>query len=243
MTASIDLLTELDASFLYMESPHTPMHMGSIGIFEGSPLHDARGRLRLDAVRDHMQGRLHLVPKLRKVVRLPLLGESAPVWVDDPDFDISYHVHEAAVPEPGDEAQLLELCARLMSSPLDRDRPLWEIWLIEGLEDGRVAVLEMIHHCLADGLAGVELTSVLLDLEARHRDDRHNMDRWAPAAAPRRTTLAADGLAQFGGVVSMLAAEAWHAAWHPSRTIRVHLTLRISVPGPAGPNTVSAVCR
>jgi len=70
--------------------------------------------------------RLHLVPKLRKVVRLPLLGESSPVWVDDPDFDISYHVREAAVPEPGDDAQLLELCARLMSSPLDRDQPLWK---------------------------------------------------------------------------------------------------------------------
>ncbi len=221
MTGSVDLLTELDASFLYMESPQTPMHMGSIGIFEGGPLHDARGRIRLDAVRAHVQGRLHLVPKLRKVVRLPLLGESAPVWVDDSDFDISYHVREAAVPEPGDEALLLELCARLMSSPLDRDRPLWEIWLIDGLADGRVAVLEMIHHCLADGLAGVELASVLLDLEARHRDDRHNLDAWTPAPPPRRATLVADGLAQFGGIVATLAADAWYAAWHPSRTGRV----------------------
>ena len=221
MTAPIDLLTELDASFLYMESPHTPMHMGSIGIFEGSPLHDARGRLRLDAVRAHVQGRLHLVPKLRKLVRLPLLGEFAPVWVDDPEFDISNHVREAALPEPGDDAQLLELCARLMSSPLDRDRPLWEIWLIDGLAGGRVAVLEMIHHCLADGLAGVEVASVLLDLAARHRDDRRNMDAWTPVPAPRRATLVADGLAQFGRVASMLAADAWHAAWHPSGTGRV----------------------
>ena len=221
MTASIDLLTELDASFLYMESPRTPMHMGSIGIFEGSPLHDARGRLRLDAVRAHVQSRLHLVPKLRKVVRLPLLGESAPVWVDDLDFDICYHVREAAVPEPGDDAQLLELCARLMSSPLDRDRPLWEIWLIDGLEDGRVAVLEMIHHCLADGLAGVELASVLLDLEASLQGDRHNVDAWAPAPAPRRAIVAAGGLAQIGGVVSTLAGDAWHAAWHPSRAGRL----------------------
>ena len=221
MTAPIDLLTELDASFLYMESSHTPMHMGSIGIFEGGPLHDARGRLRLDAVRVHVQGRLHLVPKLRKAVRLPLLGESAPVWVDDPDFDISLHVREAAVPEPGDEAQLLELCARLMSSPLDRDRPLWEIWLIDGLEGRRVAVLEMIHHCLADGLAGVELASVLLDLEARFQGDRHHIDGWAPAPAPRRATVVVDGLVQLGGVVSMLAADAWHAAWHPSRAGRL----------------------
>jgi WS/DGAT/MGAT family acyltransferase len=220
MTASVDLLTELDASFLYMESPNTPMHMGSIGIFEGGPLHDARGCLRLDEVRAEVQSRLHLVPKLRKVVRLPLLGESAAVWVDDPDFDITNHVHEAAVPEPGDEAQLLELCARLMSFPLDRDRPLWDIWLIEGLEAGRVAVLEMIHHCMADGLAGVELASVLLDLKARP-SGHHNADGWEPAPAPRRATVVADGLAQFGGVVSMLAADAWHAVWHPSRAGRV----------------------
>ena len=221
MTASIDLLTELDASFLYMESPHTPMHMGSIGIFEGGPLHDARGSLQLDAVRAHVQGRLDLVPKLRKVVRLPLLGESAPVWVDDPDFDIAYHVREAALPEPGDEAQLLELCARLMSFPLDRNSPLWGIWLIDGLVDGRVAVFEMIHHCLADGLAGVELASVLLDLEARFSGERPETDAWAPAPAPRRATVVADGLTQFGGVMSKLAADVWHAAWHPSRAGRL----------------------
>ena len=221
MTASIDLLTELDASFLYMESPYTPMHMGSIGIFEGGPLRDARGRLRLDAVRAHVEGRLQLVAKLRKVVRLPLVGESAPVWVDDPDFDISYHVREAAVPEPGGEAELLELCARLMSSPLDRDRPLWGIWLIDGLGDGRVAVLEMIHHCLADGLAGVELASVLLDLDAGSRSDAPQPDGWAPAPAPPRVTVVADGLAQFGGVMSTLAADVWHAAWHPTQAHRL----------------------
>ncbi len=220
MTASVDLLTELDASFLYMESSNTPMHMGSIGIFEGSPLHDARGCLRLDEVRAQVQSRLHLVPKLRKVVRLPLLGEAAPVWVDDPDFDITGHVRAAAVPEPGDEAHLLAFCARLMSSPLDRDRPLWEIWLIDGLEDGRVAVFEMIHHCMADGLAGVELASALLDIEARPPDHR-NADWWEPAPAPRRLAVIADGLAQFGGVVSVVAADAWHAAWHPSQAGRV----------------------
>ena len=220
MTASVDFLTELDASFLYMESPQTPMHMGSIGIFDGGPLHDAHGCLRLDAVRAKVQSRLHLVPKLRKIVRLPLLGESAPAWVDDPDFDITYHVRAGAVPEPGDEAQLLELCSRLMSYPLDRDRPLWQIYFIDGLADGRVAVLEMIHHCMADGLAGVEIASVLLDLEARP-PDRHSVDDWEPTPAPRRTLVAADGLTRFGGVVSMIAADAWQAMWHPSRAGRV----------------------
>ncbi len=221
MTAAVDLLTELDASFLYMETPHTPMHMGSIGIFECGPLHDARGCLRLDEVRTQVQSRLHLWPKLRKVVRLPLLGESPPVWVDDPDFDITYHVREAAVPEPGDDAQLLELCARLMSSPLDRDRPLWGIWLIEGLRDRRVAVLEMIHHCMADGLAGVELASVLLDFEARPPVHRFDGDGWEPAPAPRRAMAVADGLTQLGVVASSAAVDTWHAVRHPSRTGRV----------------------
>ena len=220
MTVSVDLLTELDASFLHMESPQTPMHMGSIGVFEGGPLHDTRGCLRLDEVRAEVQSRLHLVPKLRKVVRLPLLGESVPVWVDDPDFDITCHVREAALPEPGDEAQLLELCARLMSYRLDRGRPLWSIWLIGGLEGGRVAVLEMIHHCMADGLAGVELASVLLDLEASP-PDHHHVDEWEPAPAPRRATVAADGLARFGGVVSTIAADTWHGLLHPSQAHRV----------------------
>jgi WS/DGAT/MGAT family acyltransferase len=221
MTVSIDLLTELDASFLYMESPHTPMHMGSIGVFEGRPLHDTQGCLRLDEVRGEVRSRLQLVPRLRKVVRLPLLGESAPVWVDDPDFDITYHVREAAVPEPGDETQLLELCARLMSCPLDRDRPLWQIWVIDGLADGRVAVLEMIHHCMADGLAGVELASVLLDLEPHPLPHHHSIDGWEPAPAPRRAIVLADGLAQLGGIMSVLAADGWHALWHPSQTGRV----------------------
>ena len=220
MTTSVDFLTELDASFLYMESPQTPMHMGSIGIFDGGPLHDAHGCLRLDAVRAKVRSRLHLVPKLRKIVRLPLLGESAPAWVDDPEFDITYHVRAGAIPEPGDEAQLLELCSRLMSFPLDRDRPLWQIYFIDGLADGRVAVLEMIHHCMADGLAGVEIASVLLDLEA-HPPDRHSADDWEPTPAPRRTLVAADGLTRLGGVVSTIAADAWQAMWHPSRAGRV----------------------
>ena len=122
------------------------------------------------------------------------------MWVDDPDFDITYHVQEAAVPEPGDETQLLEFCARRMSCPLDRDRPLWQLWVIDGLSDGRVAVLEMIHHCLADGLAGVELASVLLDLEPRSLP-HHSVDGWEPAPAPRRAIVLADGLAQLGGIV------------------------------------------
>ena len=216
MTAHGDVLTPLDASFLAMESDHTPMHMGSIGIFEGGPLHDARGCLRLDEVRTEVESRLHLVPKLRKRVRLPLVGESAPVWVDDPDFDIAAHVHQASLPGPGDEAQLLDLCARLMASPLDRARPLWGIWLIDGLEGGRVAMLELLHHSVADGLAGVELATVLLDLEPR-APTPHPGDGWRPAPPPKRAAVAVDGLADWATAVWRLGVDGLTALRHPSR--------------------------
>jgi len=219
VTDGADRLTPLDASFLYMESDHTPMHMGSIGIFEGGPLHDATGCLRLGEVRSEVESRLHLVPKLRRCVRLPLLGESAPVWVDCPEFDIADHVHQAALPEPGDDTQLLELCARLMSCPLERSRPLWDIWLIDGLAGGRVAVFEMLHHSMADGLAGVELASVLLDLEPR-APAPPTADRWQPTAVPGRPALVAEGLRRWADVMWRLAGDGWGAVLHPSRAAR-----------------------
>jgi len=220
MTAPADTLTPLDASFLYMESDHTPMHMTFIGIFEGGPLHDASGCLRLEEVRAEVESRLRLVPKLRKIVRFPVLGESAPVWVDDPDFDITDHIHQAALPEPGTEAQLLDRCARLVSRPLDRTRPLWDVWLIDGLEGGRVALLEMLHHSMADGLAGVELATVLLDLEPR-APVPHAPDGWQPARAPGRMALGTEGVAHVAGIARTLAADGWHAVWHPSEAVHV----------------------
>ena len=118
-------------------------------------------------VRAEIESRLHLVPKLRRRVRFASLGMAAPVWVDDPAFDITNHVRTTMLPSPGTEASLRDLCAGLMARPLQRDRPLWEIWLIDGLEGGRVAMMEKLHHSMADGLAGVELVTVLFDLD-RH---------------------------------------------------------------------------
>ena len=211
-----NVLTSLDASFLYMESPQTPMHMGSIGIFEGAPLHDGRGSLRLLDVRAEVESRLHLVPKLRKRVRLPLLGEPAPVWVDDPEFDIANHVHQAALPEPGDEVQLLAFCAERMSFPLDRNQPLWDMWLIDGLQGGRVALFEMLHHAMADGLAGVELATVLLDLEP-HSPVPHASDGWEPIPGPPRLAVAEAGLERLGRQAWQVLADGWNALRHLSR--------------------------
>jgi len=211
----VERLSPLDSAFLYMESARTPMHMGSIGIFEGDPLRDWHGRLRTDEIRAGVERRLHLVPKLRRRVRFPLAGESMPVWVDDPHFDIAEHVREAALPEPGDEFQLLEQCAALMATPLDRDRPLWQIWLIDGLSGGRVAFMEMLHHSMADGLAGVELATVLLDLSPRPAP-RRTSERWEPTPPPGRLTVAVAGLAWLGSSMRQLASPAWHALRHPS---------------------------
>ena len=216
MTQPPDTLTPLDASFLYMESEHTPMHMGSVGIFDGAPLRDADGCLRIDAVRREVEARLHLVPKLRKIVRFPLGGEALPIWVDDPAFDIANHVVQAALPAPGADAQLLELVARLMAFPLDRGHPLWGIWLVDGLAGDRVAVIEMLHHAMADGLAGVELATVLLDTRPRQPSARPT-DEWRPAPGPGALAAAGAGLARVRHYLGRAAGSGWDVVRHPSR--------------------------
>jgi diacylglycerol O-acyltransferase / wax synthase len=223
----VEPLSPLDAAFLHMESARTPIHMGSIGIFEGDPLRDRQGRLRMDEIRAEVESRLHLVPKLRRRVRFPLAKASMPVWADDPHFDIAQHVREAALPEPGDEFQLLQQCAALMATPLDRDRPLWQIWMIDGLSGGRVALMELLHHSMADGLAGVELATVLLDLSPRPAP-HHIPQQWEPAPPPGRLTVAATGLARRGSAMRRFADPIWHALCHPSAIGRA-----LSLYGPA----------
>ena len=170
------------------------MHMGSIGMFEGAPLRDENGTIRTDALQAEIESRLHLVPKLRRRVRFISCGMAPPVWVDDPAFDIANHVQRTALPSPGTEVSLMGLCAGLMARPLQRDRPLWEIWLIDGLDDGRVAMMEKLHHSMADGLAGVELVTVLFDLD-RHPASAGSSPRpWNPTPPPRQRSVIAHDL-------------------------------------------------
>ena len=171
-------LAPLDALFLFLESPRTPMHAASIAIFEGAPISDSSGSVRIDAVRLEVDHRLDLVPKLRRRVRFPRIGPGLPVWVDDVAFDIANHVHLAALPSPGTEAQLMDLSADLLATPLNRAHPLWELWLVEGLTAGRVALVEKVHHALADGLASVELATVLLDVERCGTPSHHGVPSW-----------------------------------------------------------------
>src|ERR671920_1006466 len=152
----VERLTTLDASFLYLEEPDTPMHVGGVLILEAPPG-------GVDALAALVEARLPLVPRYRqRVAEVP--GHLAdPVWVDDPDFDIAFHVRRSGLPRPGSEAQLLDLVSRLMSRPLDRRRPLWEAYLVEGLTGNRVAVVTKTHPALVDGLSAIDIGQVLLD--------------------------------------------------------------------------------
>lgn len=188
---SADRLTALDHSFLLMESPQTPMHVGAVLVIDGEPLRDADGRFRLDDVRAYVSTRLHLVPKLRQIVRDVPFDLARPVWIDDEDFDVDHHVRLTTLPAPGDEATLLRLVEELMMVVLDRHHPLWEWWFVDGLPDGRVALVEKLHHSLIDGVSGVQLTAALTDLGDLMEPVP---GPWAPRPAPSTLALVVEAL-------------------------------------------------
>src|SRR5947209_19161453 len=154
----LDRLTSTDASFLAQEGHSSHMHIGGVLIFEGPPPD-------FQAFLNHVRGRLHLVPRYRQKLATPPLETGRPLWIDDPSFNIEYHVRHSALPSPGGEEQLFRLAARIASQPLDRERPLWEVWMVEGLEKDRFALISKTHHSLVDGISGVDLATVLFDLE------------------------------------------------------------------------------
>jgi diacylglycerol O-acyltransferase / wax synthase len=154
-----DRLTGLDASFLHLERGPAHMHVASTSIFEGPPPDYVE-------LRDHIDSRLHLVPRFRQKLRFVPLGQGRPKWVDDPHFNIEYHVRHTALPSPGDEQQLRTLAARIFSQRLDRSKPLWEMWLVDRLEGDRFGIVAKSHHCLVDGVSGVDITTVLYDASA-----------------------------------------------------------------------------
>jgi len=158
-------LSALEAAFLYMERPTTPMHVGSIAIFDGQPWRDSRGELDLARLRRYARDRLTGIPRLRQRPVWPAGRAGRPRWVDDPDFHISRHVRSICLAAPGTEEQLLSAAEDMLMPLLDRRYPLWELWFVEGLENGRVAVVEKIHHALVDGIGGVDLAVMLMDSE------------------------------------------------------------------------------
>src|SRR6516165_10203403 len=135
-------LSPFEAVFLHIESVRTPMHMASLALFEGGPLTDEHGNLRMDDIRQLISSRMELVPKLRQRPRAGFLNQAPPRWHDDSSFDIANHVVERRLRDPGSEGQLMDLCGNVLSVPLDRSRPLWELCFVTGLRDGRVALIE-----------------------------------------------------------------------------------------------------
>jgi diacylglycerol O-acyltransferase / wax synthase len=181
----VETMSPLDASFLHIEDGVNHMHIASVALFEGpAPAYE-------DVVA-MVRGKLPLVPRYRQVVRSVPFDLGRPVWVDDPHFRLEYHVRHTALPPPGTDAELRRLVGRVMSQPLDRARPLWELWMVEGLEDDRWAVLSKTHHCMVDGVSGTDLLSVVMDTSPDPAPPAE--DTWAPSPPPSRTGLAARAL-------------------------------------------------
>jgi WS/DGAT/MGAT family acyltransferase len=216
----LDRLTSIDASFLHQEGRASHMHIGGVLIFEGpAPA--------FEDFLDHVRGRLHLVPRYRQKIRNPPLRTGRPLWVDDPNFNLAYHVRQTALPRPGTEDQLLRLAGRIFSQRLDRTKPLWEMWLIEGFEGGasgaaggRFALVVKTHHCLVDGVSGVDLLTVLFDLDAVPARAQASADRWTPRPEPSPAELVATGARGLADLGGELVGRAVGAVTHPRRTLQ-----------------------
>src|SRR5215213_1608455 len=209
-------LTGLDASFLYMETPTSPMHVAGLYVYDpsGTP-----GGYSFEKVEQVVRERLHLLPPYRqRVVEIPFQLYH-PLWIEDPDFDLHYHLRRAALPAPGGKAELAEVAADIMSRPLDRNRPLWEMWLVEGLEGGLVACISKTHHAAIDGASGVDLTVGLLDLEADAPPPPPPEQEWKPDRMPTDLELVS-----YAG--RSLARSPISAAKATRRTVEAAVTLR-----------------
>jgi WS/DGAT/MGAT family acyltransferase len=186
----VQQLSGLDASFLHMETASTYGHVSSVALFDAS---GAEGRLDFDAVKELLEARLHLLPPYRRrLIEVPF-GLDHPYWIEDPDFDLDFHVRHIALPRPGNRHQLAEQVARLAARPLDRSRPLWELYLIEGLENGLVAQFTKIHHCAIDGVSGAEIMTTLLDLAPEPREVPRPRRAWKPDRVPGQLEMLGRG--------------------------------------------------
>src|SRR6202035_2080653 len=192
----MDWMSPMDASFLHLEGPMNPMHIGGVSIFEGPAP-------PFERLEEMVAGKLGLVPRYRQKVRFVPFGLGRPVWVDDPHFNLSYHLRHSALPSPGTEEVLRRTAARIFPQHLDRRKPLWEIWMIEGLSQNRWALLSKVHHCMVDGVSATDLMTVMFDDSRPSPPERP----WQPAREPSGAELALRALLR--------------QAWNPSEQIRV----------------------
>jgi diacylglycerol O-acyltransferase len=208
----LDRLTSLDASFLSNESSSSHMHIGATLIFEGPPP-------RYTDLVEHVRARLHLVPRFRQKIVVPPLEAGRPLWADDVNFNLTYHIRHTALPEPGGEAQLKRLAGRVFSQQLDRSKPLWELWLAQGLERDRFAILTKTHHAMVDGVSGVDLGTVLFELEP-NAEPAVVSDEWVPQPEPGTTELVTRGISDAVTAPVKIAERAVEAVRNPETTAR-----------------------
>ena len=185
--ANNDRLTGLDSSFLHLERDFAHMHVAGVSVFEG----DAPA---YDELIEAIESRLHLVPRYRQRLAFVPLHQGRPVWVDDPHFKVRYHVRHTGLPRPGGDAELKRLAGRVFSQALDRSRPLWELWLVEGLAGGRFALLSKTHHALVDGVSGVDIATVLFDASPEPLPVAPPEHEWVARPLPSSAQLLADAL-------------------------------------------------
>jgi WS/DGAT/MGAT family acyltransferase len=214
-----DRLTATDASFLHQERQSSHMHVGAVLLFEGPPP-------SYEDLLEQIESRLHLVPRYRQKLAFPPLETGRPLWVDDPTFNLEYHARITALPKPGSMQQLRDLAGRIFSQRLDRSKPLWETWLVHGLEDNRFGLISKTHHSLIDGVAGVDLASVLFDVSPV--PNKLDPEPWTPNPEPSAAELVAAGVKDAVRTPLGLAGRALAAVQRPGQTLA---TVRESAEG------------
>jgi len=188
---AFERLSTQDSSFLMFEGRDTPMHVSAVGLFDAALLLREDGGLDFERIREHLAAVLHRLPRYRqRVIVTPV--EAHPVWIDDERFNLDYHLRHTCLPPPGSEEALQQLIGRVLSQQLDRHKPLWEIWVVEGVCDGRFALLLKVHHCMVDGVGGMQLLEHLLS--AKPMRDPEPAQPWTPRPRPSPVRLAADAM-------------------------------------------------
>jgi diacylglycerol O-acyltransferase / wax synthase len=186
-------LSHLDASFLALETRTTHMHVAGVALFEAGPLHKGEGSIDIARIRAHIGSKLQYIPRYRqRLGYVPYIR--SPVWIDDDTFNFDYHVRHTSLPRPGSDEQLRNLAGRIVSQQLDRSKPLWELWVVEGVADDRFAIIAKIHHCMIDGVSGVDLTTILLNVVPT--SEIEDTPDWHPRPAPNDTQLAVAEIAR-----------------------------------------------
>ena len=213
-----DRLSAVDASFLHEERQASHMHVGAVVVLDGPPP-------TREQFAEHIQSRLHLVPRYRQKLAFPRFEMGRPFWIDDPRFNLDYHVRHTALPSPGTDDQLRRLVGRIFSQRLDRSKPLWEVWLVQGFhgEDGGAAggfvLVSKTHHALVDGVAGVDIATVLFDLSPLPPEPAPEADAWSPAREPSDAELVAEGIGGLVRAPTRLAGETLRALGRPAESL------------------------